>query len=304
MTVDLAIVGTGSAGYTASVYASRYKINHIIIGELAGGVITESPLVENFPTEESITGMELGLKMQKHVKDLGIKEILSKVNKLSKKDNQFILTLDNGDPITAKAVLLATGTINRKLGVPGEKELSGKGVAYCATCDGFFFKDKVLAIVGGSDSANTSGVYLSNIAKQVYIIARGKELKGEIAWIDQLETASNVEIILNTNVVEILGNDKVERLKLDKEYKGSNFLSVDGIFIEIGATPATNLAKRLGAEVNEKGYLKVKQDQSTTIDGLFAAGDLTTNSNGFKQVVTACAEGAIATEAIFKYLKR
>lgn len=304
MKTDLAIIGTGAAGYTASIYASRYKIDHVIIGQLPGGVITESHLVENYPTEESISGMELGLKMQKHAKNLGANEIMAKVDTIKKTNDRFEITLNNGELIDAKTILLATGTISRKLGVPGEKRLSGKGVAYCATCDGFFYRDKVAAVIGGSDSATTAGVYLADIAKKVYVIARGPELKGETAWIDQLKETDNVEIILNTNVLEILGDQKVEKIKLDNKHNDSEFLDLDGIFIEIGANPATQLAEELNADLNERKYIKVGPGQESSIPGLFAAGDLTTNSNHFKQVVTACSEGAIAAESIFKYLKK
>lgn len=304
MKTDLVIIGTGAAGYTASIYASRYKVDHIIVGELPGGVITESHLVENFPTEEGISGMELGMKIQKHAKAIGVKEIITKASKIDKTKDGFRVWLQNGETIDAKAVLLATGTISRKLNIPGEKEFAGKGVAYCATCDGFFYRDKIVAVVGGSDSANTAAVYLSDIAKHVYLIARGKELKGETAWIDQLKETDNVEILLNTNVIEAIGTDKLEKLKLDRKYKDSEYLTVDGLFIEIGADPAIQLAKDLGVELTKNNHIHVKDNQESSIPGFFAAGDLTDKSNHFKQVITACSEGAIAAESIFKYLKK
>lgn len=297
---DLIIIGTGAAGYTASIYASRYKVAHVIIGSLPGGVITESHLVENFPTEEGISGMELGLKIQKHAKNLGVNELFGEVKDITKDNDIFKLKLANGDILTTKTVLLATGTISRRLGLEHETEFVGKGVAYCATCDGFFYRNKTVAVVGGSDSATTASIYLSDLAEKVYLIVRGENLKGETAWIEKVSAKDNVKILYNTNVVELIGENKLEKIKLDS----SEYLDIDGLFIEIGADPATQLAEKLGAELNERKYVKVNADQSTTVKGLFAAGDLTTNSNGFKQVITACGEGAVAASSIFNYLKK
>ncbi len=301
---DLAVVGAGVAGYTASIYASRYQINNVVIGELPGGMISEAYRVCNFPTEIDISGAELTQKMQSHAKQLGANEISDLVKSVTKNlDRTFTLELSSQGPIKARVVLLATGTKRRRLGVPGEKEFSGKGVAYCATCDGFFYKGKVVAVIGGSDTANTAALYLATLAEKVYQIYRGPTLRGVPVWVDQIAKNPKIELVLNTNVVAMKGDQKLAQLELDTPYNGSATVSVDGVFIEIGADPDNILAQGLGVELSEYGYIEVKENQSTNIAGIYAAGDNTTASNKFQQVVTACSEGAIAAASIREFLQ-
>jgi len=300
---DLVIIGAGPAGYTASIYASRYKMSNVIIGEMPGGVITESHKVCNFPTEEEISGLELAVKMQKHAKNLGASEIFGRVTKIEKKNDNFVIS--TADKIVeARTVIFATGLERRRLDAPGEKDFIGKGVAYCATCDAMFFKNKVVAVLGGGDAATTAAIYLAEVATKVYQIYRGSGLKGEISWIELAERNEKIELILNTNVVEIRGEAKVESITLDREYVGKNTLAVDGVFVEIGSTPKTELASSVGVESSAAGYIKVDGTQSTNVPGVYAAGDITTASNGFKQVITACSEGAVAAESIYKFLQQ
>jgi len=301
---DLAIVGAGSAGYAASIYASRYKLSNIILGELPGGMIGEASEICNYPGFQSITGVELAQKFEDHAVSLGAHEYFSLVEKIEKEGEEFEVVMKDGKLFRARTILLAHGHKRRKLNLPKEKELSGKGVSYCATCEAPFFKDKVVGVIGGGNSAHTAVLQLSAIAKEVYQIYRGTEFKGDRVWIEQNSKNPKIKILFETNVVELLGEGKLEGVKLDREYQASDSLRLDGLFIEIGSEPDTTLAEGLGLEVSEKGLIKVTPDQTTSVSGVFAAGDVTDASNSFRQIVTASAEGSIAADSAYKYLAK
>ncbi len=220
-----------------------------------------------------------------------------------KKDEIFILALANGEAMHARAILLATGTHRRKLAIAGEKNLLGMGVSYCATCDGFFYKDKTVGVIGGGDSAAAATLYLANICQKVYLIYRGKELKAEPYWTEKIKKDPKIEVIYNTNVVEIFGEGKLEKVELDQEFKGRSELKLDGLFIEAGSEPNIEYARGIKLQTNEKGYIEIEKDCQTSVVGAWAAGDITDGSDGFQQVITAAAEGAIAVRSIFRYLK-
>ncbi len=296
----LIIIGNGPAGYSASIYASRYKLPHVIIGSLSGGQITEAHEVCNYPGVSEISGIELAQKMQKQVKDLGGEEIIDEVISLKKESGGFTIETRNSGTYSSEIVLLACGTKRRKLGLPKEEELTGKGLSYCATCDAGFFKDKEVGVVGGSNAATTAALLLSEFAKQVYIIYRGTALRGERMWIDQVKKRKNIEIIFETNVTGLLGEETLTGVKLDREYNNSDMLDLDGLFVEIGSIPRLNFVEIPELELDKSGYIKVGSDQSTSISGLYAAGDITNASNGFRQVITACSEGAIAAQSIYE----
>lgn len=300
---DIAIVGSGPAGYSASIYASRYKLSNIVFGKMVGGTISEAHKVCNYPGVWDISGLELGMKFQQQAKDLGADTSFESVVDIQKNDGTFILKSDTGKEYMARTVILATGTTRNKLGLKEEDLYVGKGVSYCATCDAMFYKDKVVAVVGGSNAATMSAVLLSDVAKKVYIIYRGTQLKGEPVWIDQVMGKSNIEVLFTTVVTGLEGEVRLERIKLSKVYNDSDYLSVDGLFVEIGSEPNIDLPMRLGLQLDDKHYIDVKNDQSTNIDGVWAAGDCTNGSNRFRQVITAASEGAIAANAIFDYLK-
>jgi thioredoxin reductase (NADPH) len=258
----------------------------------------------NYPGVGDITGLELGSKMYEQAKKNGADMSYESVVSIEKEGDLYKLETDTKKEIIAKTIILATGTKRNKLAVPGEDEYLGKGVSYCATCDAMFYKDKVVGVVGGSNAATMAATMLASVAKQVYIIYRGTALRGEPAWIDDVMSKKNVEIILTTVVTEIEGEDRVERVKLSKEFNGSQYLDVDGLFIEIGSEPNADLPIKLGVELDEKHYVVVKDDQSTSMEGIWAAGDATTNSNKLQQVVTAVGEGAVAANSIYCYLKK
>lgn len=301
---DLIIIGTGPAGYTASIYASRYKIEHLIIGEAPGGLMSSSHKICNYPSETEISGMDLLTKMENSVKTWGLSPIMSKVINIEKNNDVFSVTLSGGVKYQAKNLLLAIGTMRRKLNIPGEKELLGKGVSYCATCDAMFFRNRKVIVVGGGDAATTASLYLSSIAEKVYQIYRGDSLKGEVEWIDQAKNNPKIEIVYNTNILELKGEERLQKAILDKEINGSKELLTDGVFVEIGSVPDELLMNNLGVNVDKAGYITVDQGQKTNLENVWAAGDITTNSNKFKQIITACGEGAVAAENIFEHLQR
>lgn len=302
--ITLAIIGAGPAGLSASVYASRYGIDNVVIGGISGGLTTQTHEIGNWLGTEKIAGWEFAQKASAHAKNYGAKNINAIVDTIEQLGESFHLSLSTGERIEAKAVLLAMGTKHRHLAVPGEKELAGKGVSYCATCDGFFYKGKTVAVVGGNDSAAGAATYLGDIAEKVYVIYRGEKLRCESFWGDAIEKNSKIKVLYVTNVKEIKGDGKVEELVLDSLYEGSDVLKVDGLFVEIGSEPNGEVIANLGLETDEDGFVKIQPDGRTNIKGIWAAGDITTGSDKFKQIVTAASEGAIAAHSIQKFLKK
>lgn len=300
---DLCIIGNGPAGLSAAIYAARYKINQVLVGDLTGGLMTSSHKICNYPSEIEISGAELTQKIANHVSALEVPEKLAKVDLIEEVDGFYKLSLSSGEIIKAKTILLATGTKHRHLDLPNEKALVGKGVSYCATCDAMFYMDKTVAVIGGSDSANTAALYLAQVAKQVYQIYRGESLRGEVAWIDQIKSNDKIKVIYNNKVTEIIGENKVTGLKLDKTFEDKLELAVDGIFVEVGSEPDQDLITQLSLKTDEGHYIKTEGNQMTSRHGVWAAGDITTNSDSFKQIITACSEGAVAISSIFKYLQ-
>lgn len=301
---NLIIIGAGPAGLSASIYASRYGIKHLIVGSLLGGQISETHLIDNYPGIENATGFEFSQKFGNHAKKYGVEVLPKKVLEIIKYENSFEISLEGGEKLQAKAILLGTGTKKRTLNVSGEEEFIGKGVSYCATCDGFFYKNKIVAVVGGNDSAAGATLHLANIAEKVYLIYRKDKLRAESFWVDLIEKNEKIEVVYNTNVIEVSGENKLETLKLDQEYKGQAKLNVDGLFIEIGSEPKIDFAAKLEIETDSEGYIEIQADGKTSVAGLWAAGDITTGSDKFKQVLAAASEGAIAARSIANFLKK
>jgi len=304
MIYDLAIIGAGPAGLSASVYASRYGIKNVVIGGVAGGLTTQTHEIGNWLGTQKIKGFEFAMASSEHVKSYGTEILPVLVDEIKKDGSTFILMLSDGKKIETKTVLLAMGTKHRHLGVPGEKEFAGKGVSYCATCDGFFYKGKTVAVVGGNDSAAGAAVFLGDIAEKVYMIYRGEKLRCESFWGEAISKNPKIQSVFMTNIKEIKGGEKVEELVLDTPYQGSEILKVDGVFVEIGSVPITELTKDLDIEIDEEGYIKVDSSNRTAEKGIWAAGDITNGSDKFKQIITAAAEGAIAAHSVQKYLKK
>lgn len=295
MDCELAIVGGGPAGYSAGIYAGRSGIQAFIFDKAGGGGLAlVSPKIENYAGFESIPGMDLMDKMQKHASKYADIHFIEEVKKIEK--NKDVFTIETMEKTyTAKAVLLCMGTEYRKLNIPGEQKLTGKGVSYCATCDGQFFKDKKVAVVGGGNTAVIEAIFLKQIGcKEVYVIHRRDQLRAEQVYEDEAKE-KHVQIIYNTHVDSIHGDQTVEYLTLHNvQTKKKSKFTVDGIFVSIGEEPQNSLAKMLGVKLDEKGYIIVDREQRTNIKGVCAAGDIT---GGLRQVITACAEGAIAALA-------
>ncbi len=299
---DVAIVGSGPAGYSAGIYSCRYQLKTVVFGKMIGGTISKVHKICNYPGFYEISGMDLSNNMYEQASKTGCNMKFESVKNIEKVDDHFKLTTDLDREYEAKTVILTVGTERTKLAIPDEDKFIGKGLSYCATCDANFYKDKVVGVIGGSSAATMATTMLSELASKVYIIYRGKELRGDPAWKKQVLNKDNVEVLYQTVVVGLQGDEKLESLKLNKEYKDSNILPVEGLFVEIGSEPNKNLAQKIGVETTKKGYIVVDQAQQTSVEGIWAAGDCTTNSNNFRQVVTAVAEGGVAANSVYQYL--
>jgi thioredoxin reductase (NADPH) len=298
--LDMAIIGGGIAGATAGIYSGRYLLKTALFTKTKGGAILDSPDVENYPGFITISGYDLMNRVLEQAQHYGTLVVNEIIEGIEKQDDVFILKGSSGKSYKTKQVIIATGLIRRKLGLPKEDKLSGKGVSYCATCDGFFYKDKIVGVVGGSDAAALSAMLLSKYASKVYVIYRRERMRCEPYWLTILEDDPKVEFNYNANVAELKGEEKLEGVKLDN----GNELKLDGLFIEIGSEPSTDLFAPLGVEVDKRGYVKVDDGMKTNIPRIYAAGDLTTGSAGFKQLVVGAAEGAIAATSAYHYAKK
>jgi len=301
---DVLIIGTGIAGYTAAIYSARYKLSTFIVGGVEGGLGITAAEVGNWPGNVEITGPELMENFRNHA--YSFENVTHKnawVKSIDKKDGHFVLNLDDGSAIEGKTVIFAMGSNKRHLGAPGETEFSGKGVTYCATCDAFFYRNKTVAVIGGGDSAVEGAAIAAQVAKRVYLIHRRDTFRAEPYWVDKVKEKENVTLVLNNSVAEIQGDQKVTGVKLTTPFEGSDTLALDGVFIEIGADPATELPKSMGCTVDAKGFLDVDRSMATNVPGVFGAGDITNASNYFAQFTTAAGEGATAANSAFHYLQ-
>ncbi len=299
---DVLILGAGPAGLTAAIYAGRYNLKTAVVAKSFGGTANLAGELENWPGYTG-SGKKLMEKFQKQAQKFGARFLLSEVKNVKKDSNGFVLELKEHE-VHGKTLIIALGTEHRKLDIKGEKEFLGKGVSYCATCDGNFFKNKKIVVIGGANSAAKAAIYLADICKKVYIIYRREELRCEPIIFENIKKHKNTEIIYHANPTEISGNQKVEKLKITQQEQNKPekqiTLAVDGIFIEIGATPVVDIIEPLGLNVN-CGYIKTDADAKTSVKGVFAAGDI--SNNNLKQIVTAAGEGAIAAKSAFDFLK-
>jgi thioredoxin reductase (NADPH) len=306
---DVIIVGAGAAGLSAALYAARYGLDVLVVSKTLGGTISIAPLVDDYLGIPDTPGSELADKFIKHVRKYNVPIIVDVVVDVYKSPQDQTLwcvkLLNQARDICAYAIILAVGSERRKLGVPGEEELIGRGVSYCATCDGPLFRDKVVAVVGGGNSALISALYLSKLASKVYLIHRRESFRAFPIYVEAAKSNPKIEILTNTVVKEILGKDRVEGLRLVNTLTGEEkIISVDGVFIEIGSNPPAEFFKKIGIEVDEEGRAKVNIDMSTNLPGIFVAGDAAGGPFKYKfdQIITAAAEGAIAADAAAKYI--
>ncbi|MFA7319636.1 MAG: FAD-dependent oxidoreductase [Parcubacteria group bacterium] len=300
---DLIIIGTGPAGLTASIYASRYKLEHLIFGAESGGQMNEIYDIENWPGDTRLSGHDLIARFVSHTENYGVKVQREAVGFIRKNSEGLFEIETSREIYLAKAIILSMGAKARKMDIPGEKEFTGRGVSYCATCDAMFFRGKTVAVVGGGNSAATVALELSDFATKVYLVSTEERLAAEPAWLEKMANDPKIELIKGTKVLEIKGADVVEKIVLDRVYDDKTSLAVDGVFIEVGTEPGVELAQKIGVAIDAQNYIQVKEDMSTNIEGCFAAGDITTGSNKFRQVLTAAAEGAIAANGVYKKIK-
>jgi len=296
---DLIIIGAGPAGLTAGLYAVRSGLKTGIISKDIGGTTNSILLLENWPGFNG-SGSKLMKEFYDQLKEYdNVEFIMNDADSVSKKGKNFVTKTKN-ESYESKAIILATGTERRKLNVPGEKDLTGKGVSYCVTCDAFFFKGKTVGVIGGSDCAAVSALALADLAKQVYVIYRGEKLRCEDINSHRLKEKANVDLIYNVIPKKIKGSDKVTGLIVE-ENKKKREISLDGVFVEIGSTPLTKFAKSLGLKLDKDGYILVDENMKTSIEGIFAAGDVT--SQKLKQVVVASGQGSIAAKNAYDFIK-
>ncbi|MCW4054891.1 MAG: thioredoxin-disulfide reductase [Candidatus Bathyarchaeota archaeon] len=301
---ELIIIGAGAAGLAAGIYAARSGLQTLIIDEkLAGGTAADAPVVENYPGFSQIAGGELARKMTLHCKKAGatIHEIES-VTDLDLTGERKIVKTSRA-AYEANAVIIATGSHYREIGVKGEKEFRGKGVSYCGVCDGPFFKGKRVLVIGGGNSAATTTLYLSGIASEVVVTHRRDAFRAEEALVKDIASKKNVQVLWNTEVREIKGDKLVAEVVLyDNKAEATKEITVDAVFVQIGEAPNSQIAREAGIDVNEHGYIKTDVFQRTSIPGIYTAGDVT--SHPVKQVGTAVGQGITAALEAYGYIRR
>jgi len=298
---DLIVIGGGPAGLSAAMYARRYNLKTLVIAK-DYGLAADAPNIENYPGFISISGGDLVRKFMEHAEYYGAEIEMDEVIDVRIKDNIFEVVAS--DIYKARSIIIAMGTKRRTLDIPGEAEFRGRGVSYCATCDAPLFRNRVVAVIGGSDAACVSSLHLSEFASKVYQIYRRDKLRGEPINVKRVLENEKIEVIYNAVPVEIFGDMRVKGIKIRFNNGEEKILDVDGVFIEIGSIPNSQLAKKLGVEVDEEGYIEVDAGMRTNIQGVFAAGDITTGSEKFEQIVTAVAEGALAARSAYNYVRR
>ncbi len=298
---DLAILGAGPAGICAAIYATRAKLNTIWLDKkfVQGGQIVDTYEVDNYPGLPGITGLDLGEAMAGHAKKLGMKPQREPVRSIETEQGIKVIRTKKNE-YRARAVIIACGATHRHLGIPGEEELSGMGVSYCATCDAAFFQDRTVVVVGGGNVAVEDAILLSRTCKKVYLVHRRDELRAEKILQESLFACKNVELIWDSIPLSIEGTDKVEALKIqNKKTQEESFIETDGVFIAVGIVPGTEKFKDL-VKLDEAGYIVAGEDGITSEPGIFAAGDIRTKN--LRQVVTAVADGANAVASVQRYL--
>jgi thioredoxin reductase (NADPH) len=302
-TIDVAIIGAGPAGITAGIYAVRKGLNaRVFEKKIAGGHAVDSVLMENYPGIQSISGFELAQKMQAHFEGIGgkIEEGMG-VKSAEKKGNAFEIGLDSGEKIEAKSVIIASRTTHKKLKAQNAEKFEGKGIHYCATCDGPLYRGKTVAVIGGGNSGVMNALFLAEICKKVFLLEYGEALRADKVYEAQLKKAG-VEIILNAEAFEITGKEKTEGLKYRERGTGKEKeLKAEGIFVYVGLLPNSDIAKSLGCKTTAQGYIDTGKEMKTSVEGIFAAGDVT---GAFAQVIVAAGQGAIAAESAYEFVKR
>ena len=294
---DIIIVGGGPAGLTASLYAARANKKVLVLEAKApGGQIVNAHMVSNYPGIKNISGSDYAMNLYNQVVDLGVEVKFETVLSIDEQKN----VITNQGTYKAKAIILATGAENRKLRIENEENLVGKGVSYCATCDGNFYKNKIVAVIGGGNTALEDTVYLSNLASKVYLIHRRDSFRGEEKTANEIKNKENVEIIYNSNVIKINGSDKLESIVIKDNDGNERTIDIDGLFIAVGQEPKNIIFKDV-IDIDEKGYIETKDGVHTNKKGIYVAGDA--RDKVLKQLTTAVSDGSIAATIAIKEME-
>lgn len=294
---DIIIVGAGPAGLTAALYASRANKKVLVLeAKSYGGQIINAAKIENYPGIDNISGFDYATNLYNQVKKYGVEIKYETVTRVTE-DKKVYTDKEN---YSAKAVIIATGASNRRLNIENEQNFIGKGVSYCATCDGNFYKNKDVAIIGGGQTAIDDAIYLSNIVNKIYLIYRGEKFKEGLSKIDELNSLSNVELIFNSIVQRINGEDKLSNIDIVDKNSNIKNIRIDGLFIAIGQEPKNEIFKNI-LDINERGYIVTKDDVHTNVDGIYIAGD--TRVKELRQLTTAVADGSLAATIAIKEMK-
>ena len=297
---DIVIIGGGPAGMTAGIYGGRAELKTLILEKkFHGGQMVSTNEIENYPALPDTNGIELSNKMLEHAKKFGAVVEYKGVDKIEVLEDGKKKLIVGNDEIIAKTVILSMGSTSRKLGIEKEEKFTGRGVGYCAICDGGFYRNKVVAVNGGGDTAVEDALYLSRIASKVYLIHRRDELRANKTLQTRLKE-SNVEVVWNSTITEIVGDEKLEGVVTVNKVDGSERrIDLDGLFVAIGGIPTSELVKDV-VEMTPNGYIITNEECETNIPGIYAVGDIRKKS--LRQVITACADGAIAVHAAEKYI--
>lgn len=297
---DIIIVGAGPAGLSAAIYSRRANKKTLVLEEKNyGGQIINTNCIENYPAESGISGYDFAQKLYNQIKELDAEIKFEKVIEIIDKNDYKEIKTTN-DVYKSKTVILATGSENRKLGLANEEEFTGKGISYCATCDGAFYRNMEVAVVGGGNVAVEDAIYLSDIVKKVYLIHRRDYFRAEDVLIEKLKNKSNVEIIYNSNVTKLIGENKLDAIEVTGT-NGTKIINVSGLFIAIGRVPKNQEFSKL-VNVDDSGYIISNEDCNTNVSGIFVAGD--NRVKGLRQLVTATSDGAVAATEAVKYINK
>ena len=291
---DIIIVGAGPAGLTAALYALRANQKVLVLeAKTYGGQIINAHKIDNYPGMKGVSGFELATNLYNQVKELGVEYKTEAVTRI---ENDKTVVTEKAR-YNAKAIILATGAENRKLGLENEYKYIGRGISYCATCDGNFYKGKIVAVAGGGNTALEDAIYLSNIAEKVYLIHRREEFRGEAKYVDELKTKENVEFVLNSNVIKINGENKVENIEVQNKEGDIRTIETNALFIAIGQEPGNEIFANL-INIDKYGYIVSEDGVHTNVPGIYVAGDARVKT--LRQLVTAMSDGAIAADTAIK----
>lgn len=298
---DILVVGAGTAGLSAGIYGVRQNKSVLILeANTFGGQIINTPDIENYPGIAHTSGFDFAMGLYQQAIDLGVEYRQARVASIEDAGDHKIAVLEGGDRIASRTIILATGAKNRPLGLAHEKEWIGRGISYCATCDGMFYRKKIVAVNGGGNTALEDAEFLSNIVEKVYVIHRRDQFRGEPVRVEKLRARENVEFVLNANITALLGQDRLEALEVTDKITGEKrIIKVNGLFVAIGQAPENMIFSNI-VGLDKGGYIVAGEDCKTNVDGIFAAGD--TRTKTVRQLTTAASDGAVAALAAVAYI--